>query len=124
VLYSRKIWASNLLPLFLVGYVASGLLAFAEGRRRWVFVHLVLLSVIVQIHISSLALAPVTAVMLLLLRKRTDWRWVAAGLAAALALGRPRSFGTWQELRERWASGSRKLRAVGHSSLLTSSTWP
>ncbi|MEP7359581.1 MAG: hypothetical protein ABI847_20175, partial [Anaerolineales bacterium] len=89
VLYSRKIWASNLLPLFLVGYVATGLLTFADGRRRWVLPHLVLLSVIVQIHISSLALAPVTAAMLLLQRKRLDWRWVGAGVAAALALEAP-----------------------------------
>src|SRR5512137_1826475 len=84
VLYSRKIWASNLLPLFLVGYVFSGLLAFVEGRRRWVLVHLALLSVVVQIHISSLSLAPVTAGLLWMYRKRVDWRLVGWGVAAAL----------------------------------------
>ena len=86
VLYSRKIWASNLLPLFIVGYVFSGLLAFVEGRRRWVAAHLVLLSVIVQIHISSAALGLVTLGLLWVYRRRVDWRMVGAGIAGAALL--------------------------------------
>jgi 4-amino-4-deoxy-L-arabinose transferase-like glycosyltransferase len=89
VLYSRKIWASNLLPLFLVGYVFSGLLAFVEGRRRWVIAHLLLLSVIVQIHISSAALGLVTLGLLLVYRRRVDWRLVGAGVAGAALLEVP-----------------------------------
>jgi hypothetical protein len=89
VLYSRKIWASNLLPLFIVGYVFSGLLAFVEGRRRWVVAHLVLLSVIVQIHISSAALGLVTVGLLWVYRRRVDWRLVGAGVVGAALLEAP-----------------------------------
>jgi 4-amino-4-deoxy-L-arabinose transferase-like glycosyltransferase len=89
VLYSRKIWASNLLPLFLLGYVFSGLLAFVEGRRRWVVAHLVLFSVIVQIHISTAALGLVTLGLLWVYRRRVDWRLVGAGLAGAVLLDVP-----------------------------------
>jgi 4-amino-4-deoxy-L-arabinose transferase-like glycosyltransferase len=89
VLYSRKIWASNLLPLFMVGYVFSGLLAFVEGRRRWVLAHLVLLSVIVQIHISSAALGLVTLALLWVYRRRVDWRLVGIGVAGAALLEVP-----------------------------------
>ncbi len=89
VLYSRKIWASNLLPLFIVGYVFSGLLTFVEGRRRWVVVHLILLSVIVQIHISSAALGLVTLGLLWVCRRRLDWRLVGAGVAGAALLEAP-----------------------------------
>src|SRR5574341_390888 len=45
VIYSRKIWAQDLLPLFVVGYVFSGLLAFVESRSRWVIAHFILLAV-------------------------------------------------------------------------------
>ena len=89
VLYSRKIWASNLLPLFIVGYVFTGLLAFVEGRRRWVLAHLVLLSVIVQIHISSAALGLVTLALLWVRRRRVDWRLVGIGMGAAALLDLP-----------------------------------
>jgi hypothetical protein len=89
VLYSRKIWASNLLPLFLVGYVFSGLLAFAEGRYRWVVAHLILFSVIFQIHFSSIAFTPVTLGLLLLNRRRLNWRWVGYGIAGAALLEAP-----------------------------------
>jgi len=89
VLYSRKIWASNLLPLFMVGYVFSGLLAFVEGRRRWVVAHLVLLSAIVQIHISSAVLGLVTLGLLCVCRRRVDWRLVGIGVAGAALLEAP-----------------------------------
>src|SRR5574341_2504115 len=45
VIYCRKIWAQDLLPLFVVGYVFSGLLAFVESRSRWVIAHFILLAV-------------------------------------------------------------------------------
>jgi len=64
VVYSRKIWAQNLLPLFAAGYALSALLALVEGRSRWLIAHLVLLALIVQIHFSGVALGLVTVVLL------------------------------------------------------------
>jgi hypothetical protein len=88
VIYSRKIWAQDLLPLFVTGYIFAGLLAFVEGRHPWVLAHLALLGVIIEIHFSGLALAPLTLALLILYRRRVDWRLVAAGvgLAALTAL--------------------------------------
>ncbi|MCC6188724.1 MAG: glycosyltransferase family 39 protein [Anaerolineales bacterium] len=87
VLYSRKIWAQNLLPLFVVAYAGAALLAFVEGRQRWLLVHLLLLALIIQIHLSGLALAPVTLTLLFVFRRQVSGRWLAYGLgAAALAL--------------------------------------
>src|SRR5262249_36058564 len=63
VIYSRKIWAQDLLPLFVVGCVFAGLLGFVEGRRRWVAVHLALLALAIEIHPSALALAPLTLLL-------------------------------------------------------------
>lgn len=104
VLYSRKIWASNLLPLFMVGYVFSGLLAFVEGRRRWVVAHLMLLSVIVQIHISSAVLGLVTLGLLWICRRRVDWRLVGIGVAGAALLEAP--FGVYLLTQAGHASGT------------------
>jgi hypothetical protein len=84
VIYARKIWAQDTLPVFVVGYIFSGLLAFAEGRRPWVMVHLLLLAVIIEIHLSGLALVPLTAALLIICWQRVDWRWVAAGALLAL----------------------------------------
>ncbi len=89
VLYSRKIWAPNLLPLFIVGYAYSGLLSFVELRRRWVAVHLLLLSVIIQIHVSSLVLAPASGALMIWRRRTIDWRWAGLGVLAAAATYAP-----------------------------------
>jgi len=85
VLYSRKIWAQNLLPLFVVGYVFTALLALVEGRRRWLVAHLVLLALIAQLHLSGLAFVPLTALLLGLYRRNVDWRLAGWGALAAAA---------------------------------------
>jgi len=72
VIYSRKIWAQDLLPLFVVGYIFSGLLAFVDSRSRWSVAHFVLLAVIIQIHFSGVALLPLTALLLLIFRRRVN----------------------------------------------------
>lgn len=88
VIYSRKIWAQDLLPMFVTGYMFAGLLAFVEGRRRWMLAHLALLAIIIEIHFSGLALAPLTLALSIFYRRRVDWRFVAGGvgLAALTAL--------------------------------------
>lgn len=89
VIYSRKIWAQNLLPLFVVGYIFTALLAFGEGRWRWLPVHLALLAVVAQIHYSGPILALITLVLLLMFRRAVDWRWAGWGVLAAGLLALP-----------------------------------
>ena len=89
VVYSRKIWAQNLLPLFAAGYALSALLALVEGRSRWLIAHLVLLALIVQIHFSGVALGLVTVVLLSVFRRRVNWRMAFYGVAGAIITAAP-----------------------------------
>jgi hypothetical protein len=88
VIYSRKIWAQDLLPLFTVSYVAAGLLGLVEGRRGWLAAHLALLALVVQIHLSGAALAPLTLLLLVVYWRNVDRRelLIGLGLAALTAL--------------------------------------
>jgi len=87
IIFSRKIWSNDLLPVFIAGYLASGLLAFVEARPRWLTAHLVLLVVAAQLHLSAAAYAPVTLILLIVFRARVAWRAVfnAALIAAVLS---------------------------------------
>ncbi len=81
--HSRKIWAQNLLPFFVVGWGISGALAFIERRPKFIIVHLLCLAVAVQAHLAGIALLLATMLFLVIFRRRVNWR--LAGLGAALA---------------------------------------
>lgn len=83
--YARKVWAQNLLPLFTLAWIASGLLVFAEGRRRWLAPHLLALALLAQIHLSGIALVPVTLLAIVLHRKTVGLKWLLLGGALAVA---------------------------------------
>jgi 4-amino-4-deoxy-L-arabinose transferase-like glycosyltransferase len=95
VIYSRKIWAQDLLPLFVLGYVGSALAAFVDGRRGFLALHIVLLAVVIQIHFSALAFLPLTLLLLVFFwrRARDGWKEIALGAGAALLTGVP--FAIW-----------------------------
>ncbi|MBN1286988.1 MAG: glycosyltransferase family 39 protein [Anaerolineae bacterium] len=86
VLYSRKIWAQDLLPPFAVALVYTGLRGFVDddgARQRRQAVHIVLLALAVQIHMAAVSLAPLTLVLLVIGRRRIHRRfWLGAALAA------------------------------------------
>ncbi len=65
VIFSRKIWAQNLLPLFVVGWAISAALALVEERPKFIWLHFLCLALAVQIHLAAIALVPATAVLLL-----------------------------------------------------------
>lgn len=79
ILYSRKIWAQNLLPLFVMGWGISAALAFVERRRRFLWLHLLCLAIVVQIHLAAIALVPATAVLLIIFWRRIAWRDLLVG---------------------------------------------
>jgi hypothetical protein len=87
--FSRKIWEPNLLSPFVLAWAITGALAFVEGRRWALALHLILLSAAIQLHYSALALVPVTAFLLVRERHRVDWRSLGFGLALAIALAIP-----------------------------------
>jgi 4-amino-4-deoxy-L-arabinose transferase-like glycosyltransferase len=83
VIFSRKIWAQNLLPLLVLGWAAGALLALVEKRPKFLLLHFVCLALAVQIHLAAVALIPATAVLLLIFWRRLDWRQVGLGLGLA-----------------------------------------
>jgi hypothetical protein len=87
IVFSRKIWAQNLLPFFVMVWIYTAALALVEKRPRAIVVHLVSLAVVVQIHFSAAALVPASLLFLLIFRHRVQWRMVlVGGLLAALTL--------------------------------------
>jgi 4-amino-4-deoxy-L-arabinose transferase-like glycosyltransferase len=89
VIYSRKIWAQDLLPLFVLGYIGTALAAFVAGRRWFLIVHFLFLAVVIQIHLSGLALIPLTILWLIAFRRRVRWREAALGMIAAVLTALP-----------------------------------
>ncbi len=85
ILFSRKIWAQNLLPAFVVGWAIGAALAYVDGRRPYLILHFVCLAVAAQIHPAALGLVPATLIYLIVFRRRVDWRYlIVGGLLAAL----------------------------------------
>jgi 4-amino-4-deoxy-L-arabinose transferase-like glycosyltransferase len=74
--YSRFIWQQNYLPPILALWAWTLYMGCVRGRRRWFVAHVVLLVVAVQLHPTTLLLAPVTLVGLLLAptSARPSWR--------------------------------------------------
>lgn len=88
VIFSRKIWAQNLLPLFVLLWVIGLALALVERKPRFIWLALVALAVAVQIHLSALALVPATLVLLVVFWRRLSWQdlLIGAGLALLTAV--------------------------------------
>ncbi len=89
ILFSRKIWAQNLLPLFVMGWAISATLALVERRPRFMWLHLLCLALAVQIHLSTLALIPATILLLIIFRRQVSWRDVLIGGLLALLTAVP-----------------------------------
>ena len=91
VVHARKIWAQNLLPVFVLGWGISGLLAFHEGRKRWLLPHLVLAAVAFQIHLAAVSLIVGSGLFVLVFRRHlaTSWKWLLAGGVGALTTAVP-----------------------------------
>ena len=64
IAFSRKIWAQNMLPVFVVATVGTGIEGFIEGKRWARLIHLPLLVLTGQIHYGTFVLVPVTLFLL------------------------------------------------------------
>lgn len=95
VIYSRKIWAQDLLPLFVLGYIGTALAAWVDGRRWALLFHFIFLACVIQLHLSGVAFIPLTLLLLLIFwrRSRAAWKEIALGLGAGAVLAVP--FGIW-----------------------------
>jgi len=83
VIYSRKVWHSNLLPPFALLHVVTGWLAFVRGRRWALPAHALALVALLQLHFSALPFALLTMLWALIFRRRLDWRLVPISVLLA-----------------------------------------
>ncbi len=99
IIFSRKIWAQNLLPAFAAGWAIAAALAFVEGRRAFIIPHLICLAIAVQIHPSALGLVPATLLFLLIFRRRVDWRLFLVGGALSALTAAPFLWYLWGRMQ-------------------------
>lgn len=87
VIFSRKIWAQDLLPVFVLMTIGTGLLGFLEGKRWAQWLHLPLLAITGQIHYGAFVLLPITLYLIITgRRKLTRDFWFSIGLAVLVTL--------------------------------------
>jgi Dolichyl-phosphate-mannose-protein mannosyltransferase len=89
VLYGRKLWAQDLLPVFTVPLLWSLFVVLERPRSRAVLLVPVLLCAALQLHFSALALTVPAVAMLLYRRREVHWPALAAGAAVAVLLLAP-----------------------------------
>jgi hypothetical protein len=89
IVFSRKIWAQDTLPLFTTLFLLQ-LHALVVGRRPRAAMWLILIvAAATQIHFSAWILAFILLAALVLARRALRWEWIALGLAGAIILYLP-----------------------------------
>jgi 4-amino-4-deoxy-L-arabinose transferase-like glycosyltransferase len=86
VLYGRKLWAQDFLPIVTVGLLWSLFVLLERSRTRWVVLVPLLLSLAVQLNFSALALAVPVVVAVLYRRRHVHWPAFLIGVGVSLVL--------------------------------------
>ena len=89
IVYSRKLWANDFLPLLVIGWAWTGWLTFVQKKPWWLIAHAALLGACIQLHYSALMLAPVSAVWFVAFIKRASWRAVLIAVVVFVLLFAP-----------------------------------
>ncbi len=89
VVYSRKIWAQDFVPVLATGTMWAAHSLILGKNPKAIFWLLCLPLCVIQIHYSGFALTASAIVVVVLLRPRIDWRFAVAGVALAIALALP-----------------------------------
>src|ERR1041384_8462668 len=79
VIYSRKIWAQDFVPVFVTGLMWAMHALVVGQKPKAIFWAVLLPLCVIQIHFSGLALTAMVVAILLLLRPKMDWRFAVAG---------------------------------------------
>jgi 4-amino-4-deoxy-L-arabinose transferase-like glycosyltransferase len=89
IVYSRKVWATDLLPICTVLFLLAlhGLLV--EKRPRSVLWLLLLAGAATQLHFSAWVFAPIVVAAIAMGRDAVRWQWVALGLAGVALMYAP-----------------------------------
>jgi hypothetical protein len=89
VIFSRKIWAQDFLPIVIGCFVLAAHSFLVDRQPRSLAWLLILAAAAVQIHFSALILAGVLVVLLVAGRSAVRIRWLGIGVAASLVLYLP-----------------------------------
>jgi len=89
VIYSRKIWAQDFVPVFATATMWAAHVLVLGKKPKAVFWLLCLPVCVIQIHYSGFALTATAVAILVVLRPKIDWRFAVAGVAVAAALAIP-----------------------------------
>jgi len=89
IVFSRKIWAQDLLPLCTALFILQLHALCVERRGRAAFWLIVVAGAAVQLHFSACVLVAVLAVALVLCRRELDLRWVVSGAVVAAVMYAP-----------------------------------
>ena len=86
VLYGRKLWAQDFLPVVTVGLLWSLFVQLERSRSRWVLLVPVLFSLAVQLNFSALALVVPVVLVVLYRRRQVHWPAFLIGVGVSLVL--------------------------------------
>jgi 4-amino-4-deoxy-L-arabinose transferase-like glycosyltransferase len=89
VIYSRKLWAQDFVPVFATGTMWAAHSLILGKNPKAIFWLLCLPLCVIQIHYSGFALTASAIAVVVLLRPRIDWRFAVAGVALAIVLALP-----------------------------------
>ncbi len=110
VIYSRKIWAQDFVPIFAAGTMWAVHALCLGNRPKAIFWCVLLPICVIQIHFSGLALTAAVIAILAWWRPKMDWRWAVAGLAVAIVTLIP--YLKFQQAHD-WADIRQAMKTVG-----------
>lgn len=105
VIYSRKIWAQNLLPPLCTALLYALLQVVVRGNRRYTFPLVFLALLAPQIHFSGLCATLAALCLVAVYRPRLAWRSAACACLAAVVVLAP-------YLRFQWATRFADVRGA------------
>jgi 4-amino-4-deoxy-L-arabinose transferase-like glycosyltransferase len=86
VLYGRKLWAQDFLPIVTVSLLWSLFVLLERSRSRWVLLVPLLFSLAVQLNFSALALVVPVVVVVLYRWRHVHWPAFVTGIVVSLVL--------------------------------------
>ena len=89
VIYSRKIWAQDFVPVFATATMWAVHSLVLSKKPKAIFWCVLLPLCVVQIHFSGLALTVAVIAIIAWLRPKIDWRFAIAGIVVALVTVAP-----------------------------------
>ncbi len=110
VIYSRKIWAQDFVPIFAAGTMWAVHAVCLGNRPKAIFWCVLLPICVIQIHFSGIALTAAVIAILAWWRPKMDWRWAVAGLAVAVVTLIP--YLKFQQAHD-WADIRQAMKTVG-----------